>query len=191
MKLNEELAVLTALSKYVKARLDGVRAMADREMKKAYDEDGVTKKALRVGGAKVGDYIVTLTKGTWRVKDKAAFEDFALTYGFARVNKAIRPEYMAMAIELMEDVEGAIAKTVTVDEKWPDFIENVGGKPFYMDSELEVPGLEWAPQQIKGLQVRGCAPDDVMPIVKKLGGVSKLLDAPREKNDGHEEEVSK
>ncbi len=169
MKINEELAVLTALQKVVGSRLDAVRAEADAGMRQSYDEDGVTKKALKVGGAKVGDYIVTLTKGTWRVANAKEFEDFALSYGFARIDKSIRPEYMAMAIELLEDVEGALETKVTVDEKWPNFITNVDGHAFYMDSELEVPGLEWAPQRIKGLQVRGCNPDDVMPILRQLG----------------------
>ena len=169
MKLNEELAVLTALKTVVQERLDAVRDEADAAMCGDYIEDGVTKKALKVGGAKVGDYLVILTKGTWRVVDQKAFEDFALSYGFARVDKSIRPEYMGMAIEMMEDVEGALEESVKVDVKWPNFITNHEGRAYYMDSELEVPGLEWAPQRIKNTQVRGCKPEDVMPIVQQLG----------------------
>ena len=186
MKINEELAVLTALQNVVKERLDAVRDEADAAMVSDYIEDGVTKKALKVGGAKVGDYLVILTKGTWRVVDQKAFEDFALSYGFARVDKSIRPEYMGMAIEMMEDVEGALEENVKVDVKWPNFITHKDGKAFYMDSELEVPGLEWASQRVKNTQVRGCKPEDVMPIVQQLGMTPTALLSDSNDSDAEE-----
>ena len=37
MKINEELAVLTALQKVVGSRLDAVRAAADAGMRQSYD----------------------------------------------------------------------------------------------------------------------------------------------------------
>lgn len=176
MRLNEELAVLTALQKLVKKRLDEVRAEADADLRAAFDDDGVTKRALKLGGMRVGDHIVVLTGTKWTVEDKAAFEDFALTYGFATIEKSVRLERMAAAIGILEtEMPEAIAETVKVDPKWEDYIENVAGTPMFMDSGIEVPGIRFTGQKYKNTQVRGCNPEMVAPILYQLGGVEALL----------------
>ena len=176
MKLNEQVAVLTALQKMVKARLDEVRAEADEALLADFAEDGVTKKALKLSGIKVGDYLVVLNSGKWAVTDTETFNDFALTYGFADVTRAIRPEYMNQAIEMMaKECPEAISESVKLDPKWENWVENVAGVPTFMDSGLTVPGIEYTGQTVKGTQVRGCKPEDVGPIIAKLGGVDALL----------------
>ena len=176
MRLNEELAVLTALQKMVKKRLDEVRAEADADLRTAFDDDGVTKRALKLGGMRVGDHIVVLSSSQWEVEDRAAFEDFALTYGFADVAKAIKPECMAAAIGILErEMPEAIAETVKVDPKWEDYVENVAGTPMFMDSGMTVPGVRFTGQKYKNTQVRGCNPEMVAPILQQLGGVETLL----------------
>lgn len=176
MRLNEELAVLTALQKLVKKRLDEVRAEADADLRAAFDDDGVTKRALKLGGMRVGDHIVVLTSTKWTVEDKAAFEDFALTYGFATIEKSVRPERMAEAIGFLEtEMPEAIAETVKVDPKWEDYVENVAGTPMFMDSGMTVPGIRFTGQKYKNTQVRGCNPEMVAPILHQLGGVEALL----------------
>lgn len=176
MRLNEELAVLTALQKLVKQRLDEVRAEADADLRAAFDDDGVTKRALKVGGMRVGDHIVVLTSSKWAVEDRAAFEDFALTYGFAEVVKSIKPECMATAIGILEcEMPEALAEEVKVDPKWEDYIENVAGTPMFLDSGEIVPGVRFTGQKFKNTQVRGCKPEDVAPILQQLGGVDALL----------------
>ena len=176
MKVNEQLALLTALQKVVKSRLDEVRAEADDDLLADFDEDGVTKKALKLGGIKVGDFIVVLNSSKWAVEDAAAFGDFALTYGFATVRKSIRPEYMARALEVLSDeLPDAVAEDVKLDPKWENYIENVAGTPTFLDSGEAVPGIRYTGQTVKGTQVRGCKPEDVAPIIAQLGGVDALL----------------
>ena len=176
MKLNEQVAVLTALQKMVKARLDEVRAEADEALLADFEEDGVTKKALKLGGIKVGDYIVVLNSGKWAVTDAEAFHEFALDYGFATIQRSIRPEYMNQAIDMMaEEYPEAVDESVKLDPKWENYVENVAGVPTFMDSGMTVPGIEYTGQTVKGTQVRGCKPEDVGPIIAKLGGVDALL----------------
>ena len=47
MKPSEKVAVLTALQKMVKAELDVARREADDDLLAAFDEDGVTERALK------------------------------------------------------------------------------------------------------------------------------------------------
>ena len=176
MRVNEEMAVLTALQKIVKARLDEARAAADEALLAEYAEDGTTKKALKLGGIKVGDYIVVLNKGQWAVSDRAAFEDFALAYGFAEARQSIRPEYMAAVVGLVaREMPEAILEEVRLDPKWESYVANVAGVATYLDSGMAVPGLEYTGQTVKGTQVRGCRPEDVAPILQSLGDVERML----------------
>lgn len=176
MRPSEELAVLTALQKLVKKRLDEVRAEADADLRAAFDDDGVTKRALKLGGMRVGDHIVVLTSSQWVVEDRAAFEDFALTYGFAEVVQGIKPECMSAVIGILAcEMPEAIAETVKVDPKWEDYVENVAGTPMFMDSGMAVPGIRFTGQKYKNTQVRGCNPELVAPILHQLGGIDTLL----------------
>lgn len=173
---SEQLAVLTALQKLVKERLDEVRSTADHELLESYEDDGTTKRALKVGGIKVGDHMVVLTSGTWTVTDREAFEDFALAYGFATARKSVRPECMHRAVCLLEDIDPSLlTQEVAVDAKWEALVTNSAGTPTLLDSGEIVPGLTLAPQRVKCTQVRGCKPRDIIPIVQQLGGVDALL----------------
>ena len=126
--VNEQLAVLTALQNIVKERLNEVRAQADEDLLAAYDEDGVTKKALKVGGIKVGDYMVMLTKDEWAVTDAEAFNDFALMYGFATYERGIKPEYECFEM-------GHLDTILTMARKG-----QVPGAPMQFNFVLGVPG---------------------------------------------------
>lgn len=176
MKPAEKVAVLTALQKMVKAELDVARREADDDLLAAFDEDGVTKRALKVGGFKVGDHIVVLNSGQWSISDREAFEEFALSYGFATVERTIRPEWMARAIDLVAEEDPAgIEEHVKLDPKWQDYVANVAGTATYLDSGMAVPGLTFTGQTVKNTQVRGCKPEDVAPIIRQLGGIDALL----------------
>ena len=174
--VNEQLAVLTALQKLVKQRLDAVRAEADAALVGDYDADGVTKKALKLGSAKVGEYLVVLSPASWAVSDPELFEDFALAYGFASARKSIKPERMHQALAILErEDESLLEVEVAVDPGWRKLITNTAGVPTLLDSGEVVPGIELVPESIKCTQVRGCKPEDVIPIMQQLGGVEHLL----------------
>ncbi len=168
--------MLTALQKAVKAELDATRAEADASMLESYEDDGVVKKALKVGGVKVGDYIVVLTSDDWAVTDAEALQDFALTYGFASSKFSIKPECMAAAVKLIEATDPfMLAETVTLNKDWKSYVTNTGGTPTFLDSGEVVPGLEAMPPRVKCTQVRGCKPEDVVPLMQRLGGIDRLL----------------
>ena len=174
MNVNEQLAVLTALKKAVDERLKEVRSGADEAMRDAYEEDGVEKKALKVCGEKVGELVVTFASD--------GFEEFAVDYGLASVKRSIRPDMMDSCIKALESVfdaevlEEAVRETVVVSADWEKSMSRVGDAVCYMDSGMVVPGVEYRPKLAKGTMVRGCKPDDVVPILRGLpGGVDALL----------------
>lgn len=176
LSVNERLAMLTALQKAVKAELDATRAEADASMLQSYEDDGVVKKALKVGGVKVGDYIVVLTSGDWRITDEEAFFDFALSYGIAYTESVIKPGAQVAAVRIIEEARPELLdETVRLNPKWKDFLTNTGGVATFLDSGEAVPGVEPVLPRVKCTQVRGCAPEDVVPQMRSLGGIDRLL----------------
>lgn len=177
LKAEERLAVLTALQKTVKERLDEARAEVAGRMLEAWREDGVAKKALRLGGVKVGDLVVSVAPGSWEVSDQGAFEAFALDYGLARVERGLRPEWRQAAFDVLErELPEALEETVAVGGDWRRAMTAVDGAPCYLDSGMAVPGIRWEPERARCVQVRGCRPEDVAPVLRALGrGVDELL----------------
>lgn len=182
MKINEQLAVLTALKKAVESRLKEVRAEADNEMREAYLDDGVEKKALKVGGTKVGELTVTYASEGYELADKKAFEEFALDYGLASVKRTIKPDMMESCIKALEDVfepdvlDSAVKEEVVISGDWEKKMTLVGDAVCFGDSGMVVPGVAYRPKLAKGTMVRGCDPKSVLPVLRQLpGGIDNLL----------------
>lgn len=176
LSVNEQLAMLTALQKAVKQKLDEVRTEADASMLESYEDDGVVKKALKVGGVKVGDYIVVLTADDWAVTDEAALEDFALCNGLAETRLSIKPECMAAAVKIVEEIDPfLLTEEVRLSSDWKKYLTNTGGIATFLDTNQAVPGVVPVPPRVKCTQVRGCKPEDVVPQTQRLGGIDALL----------------
>lgn len=173
MNGNEKLAVLTALKKLINSELAKVREECDENLLEAYERDGVSKVALKVNGIKVGDFLITFNSNEWEVTDNESFSEFALDYGFATIEKSIKPEYMSRAIELLAEEEpDGIAETVKVDSKWADYVSPDGT---YLESGLKVPGISYTGKTVKNTQVLKCDPKTVAPILREIGGIQTLL----------------
>lgn len=182
MNNTEKLAVLTALEKAVKDRMKDVRSEADADLMDAYDENGYEKKAVKLNGQKVGEHIVTFRKEGYEITDRAAFEEFALDYGLAEQRRYIAPDFMESAIKALEAafepevLDGAIVTEIVLSGDWELAMERVGDAVCYMDSNMVVPGVAYRPKEVKGTMLRGCRPEDVVPIISALpGGVESLL----------------
>lgn len=178
----EKLAALTAMEKAIKQVKAKIRAEADDGLLGTYDSMGVERLALKMGGQKVGEFAVTYAAEGYDVTDMAAFQDFALDYGFATVRRGIRPEMADSVINALRDhfdedvVAECVYEEVAIDPEWERFIFPVQGIPTFMDSGMPVPGIRHRPKQVEGTRVTGCKPEEVLPIVGTLeGGMSALL----------------
>lgn len=176
-----QLGVLKSLETLVKERMKEKRAEVDEQAKAAYLSEGITKRAIKLDGEKIGDYIVVQNKPSFEIMNQSEFEDFALTYGFASEKHFINPEYIERIVELVqehfdpEEAEKAIRTNVEIDSNWRDFMTKTGEAVTFLDSGEIVPGVAYIPESYKGTQLRGCDPKDVFPIVQRLGGIDQLL----------------
>lgn len=182
MNNRETLAVLTTLEKMVKDRKAEVRAECDAEFADLCSEFGTDKIALTLNGSKVGSYIMAFNPEGFTVVDREAFEEFALDYGLATIKRSIRPSMMGAAIKVIEGaidpehVNDFIQEEVVVVGDWEEKLVNVAGRVLYQDSGLEVPGVVFRPRTMKCTQIKGCKPEDVVPIIKGMpGGINGLL----------------
>lgn len=172
----DAMAVLAAMEKAVKGRMAELRAECDGDLIADYDERGVQKRALKVGGRKVGEIAVTYNRPGFAATDRAALGEFALEYGFAREQRSIRPEYMGRAIDLIEaESPEAVETEVVLDKDWTNYMTLTGSAVTYLDSGAVVPGVEFVPESVKGTRVTGCKPEDVVPLVREMGGIDQLL----------------
>ena len=178
----EKLPMLVALEKVVKDEIKAVRRECDGDLLDTYEDEGYERKALRVGNVKVGDFSVTFNSDGFDIVDREAFEDFALEYGMASERRRIRPDMEQSIIRYLEnnldpDVYAEALETeVVLDPDWEKGMEMVCGVVQYMDSGLNVPGVEFRPKTVKGTRVTGCRPADVLPLMQQMeGGVTGFL----------------
>lgn len=171
MDLYEEFAILTSLSKVIKQRTDEVRSLIEQDFLSDPSND---RKALLVGGKKVGTISRRQSKGDYYIIDQEAFDDFALTYGFARYNREIPPASMQEALDYLEENRpDLVTNAVVVDSDWKDYMFAVDDAVTYMGSSEIVPGVDYdAPRDI-GVMVRDCAWKKVAPAIN--GSIDALL----------------
>lgn len=182
MNSKESLAILTAMKKVIDARIKDIRKDVDTEMWDGLEAEGIEKKALMLDGKKVGEVIMTYAADGYSITDEDAFIEFALNYGLASVERVVKPECMPGAVKFLreylsdEEFNNVTEDKVTIVGDWETLMTGKGAAVTYLDSGMVVPGVEYRPKYAKSTMVRGCAPEDVLPIVAQLpGGVDKLL----------------
>lgn len=178
----EKLAILTAAKKVLDERIKEVRASVDFEFAQQHETYGVEKIGLKVAGEKVGELILTYHKDGFTITDQEAFNDFALAYGLATTKRSIRPEMLGAAIKVIEGavepdhIRDFVQEEVIVSADWENYMVRAGDSVLFLDSGMEVPGVRYRPKVEKGTQVRGCKPEQVVPILQGLpGGLNDLL----------------
>lgn len=134
---DERLAFLAALDKRVKPALDEAKSDARAEIMGAYAENGTDRKAILVGGEKVGEVGISYSK--------------AAPYIYA--------ERMADALEFLRQV-GLVTETPA--KGWETKFDLIGGQVVYKPTGEVVEWAGWNPKAAKTAAVRGCKPEDVM-----------------------------
>lgn len=176
MKPTEKLAILTALKKAVDDELKNVREIANEELLDAYEDIGAEKLALKVEGQKVGDFIISFSKESYEITDQNALNEFALDYGFGKEVFEIKPEKYNDAIAYIGAIApDAVTKKVELSRDWEKGITYIDGECCYLDSGMVIPGIKYVPKMMKNTSVRGCKPEDVLPIMRRIGGIDSLL----------------
>lgn len=186
MTPNEKLAVLTALKKMVDEQLKEIRKAADTNLLYMYDNAGVEKMAIKFGDTKVGEVLITFKAEEYEVVDHELFDEFALLNGLAKEKYSIEPLMVNSVIEILESLvrtgdldqdyfERMVKREVVLNSDWDKYFKCVGDVVILDGTTETVPGVECIPRQLKGTMVRGCKPQEVIPVVQKLGGFDQLL----------------
>lgn len=134
---DERLAFLVALDKRVKPALDDAKSEARESLMGAFAEDGTDRRAILVGGEKVGEVGVSYSK--------------AAPY--------IYRERMADALDFLRQV-GLVDEAPA--KGWETKFDLIGGQIVYKPTGEVVDWAGWQPRAAKGASVRGCKPEDVM-----------------------------
>ena len=173
----QKSAVITAVQKAMKPESDEARRDANEMLFNVYETTGADRVRVRLGDTEVGTFSLTFEKEGFMVTDREAFDDFCLANGFAHEELFVKDAWKEQAVEeLATHCPEAVEKRAVLDKGIDKLFKNVDGV-FVVDGTNEViPGIAPKPKQIKGTQMRGCKPEDVLPALKSLGvGVEQLL----------------
>lgn len=134
---SERLALLAAMDKRIAPALKDAKDDARREVMEAYAADGTDRRAVLVGGEKVGEVGVSYSKPApfvWPGQEKEAVA-------------ALRE------LGLTEEVPA---------KGWEDHFDLVGGQVTCKDTGEVADWAGWQGKVAKGASLRGCKPDDVL-----------------------------
>ena len=147
---DERLALLVALDKKIQPELKAAKDEARQAIMDGYAQDGTDRKAILVGGEKVGEVGISYSKPA--------------PYIYA---------------ERMRDALAFLSEHDLVDvvpaKGWEKEFELIGGKVVHKESGEVVDWAGWQPKAPKTAAVRDCKPEDVMRAFgPRLSGVDAV-----------------
>ena len=147
---DERLALLVALDKKIAPELKAAKDEARQDIMEGFAKDGTDRKAILVGGEKVGEVGISYSKPA--------------PYIYA---------------ERMRDALAFLSEHDLVDvvpaKGWEKEFELIGGKVVHKESGEVVDWAGWQPKAPKTAAVRDCKPEDVMRAFgPRLGGIDAV-----------------
>lgn len=146
---DEQLALLTAIDKRVSPALKDAKDEARADLMEAFAENGTDRKAILVGGEKVGEVGISYSK--------------AAPFIFA--------DRMDEAIAFLRQ-EGLVEESPA--KGWEQSFDLIGGEVVYKPTGEVVEWAGWNPKAAKTAAVRGCKPEDV---IRAFGNRLQSVDA--------------
>lgn len=147
---DERLALLVALDKKIQPELKAAKDEARQAIMDGYAQDGTDRKAILVGGEKVGEVGISYSKP-------------------APFIYAERTEY---ALRFL--AEHGLTETVPA-KGWERDFDLVAGQVVYKPTGEVCDWAGWSPKAPKTAAVRDCKPEDVMRAFgPRLGGVDAV-----------------
>lgn len=144
---DEQLALLSAIEKRLAPALKDAKDRARADIMERCAEDGTDRRAIMVGGEKVGEV--------------------GISYGKAA--PFIYAERMPEALGFLRQV-GLVQESPA--KGWEESFDLVGGKVVYKPTGEVVEWAGWNPKAAKSAAVRGCKPEDVIRAFgPRLAGV--------------------
>lgn len=171
----QQLGVLTALQKMVKSKLDEVRAEVGEDMADGYLKGDGGDKYVVLDGEQVGKVTLKVDKAGWEVTDPVEFEAFMNDNGQMVERWSLRPEYALEAKALLEDRPWMFRCEMEPRKDFTKLFERCGDSIIVAGTDAVVPGVAPCKAKPEGIMVTGCKPQQVAPIVARIGGLDAML----------------
>lgn len=145
---DENLALLCALDKVIKPKLDDAKQDAKYQLMESFEATGADRKAILVDGTKVGE--VGMSYSTAKPVPKIGYESDFLDY-----------------------LESLGLTERTPKKGWEKQFSRAGDAVIHSNSGEIADCMEWEPSRVKTAAVRGCKPEEVLNALSgKLQGTN-------------------
>lgn len=172
----QQLGVLTALQKMVKAKADQLREQVYDDMADAYSlGEGTERKGVVLDGDEVGKVTLRVDKTGWEVTDPIEFEAFMNDNGQMEERWTLKPEYVVEARARLKEYPWMFDCELKPKEEFTKLFEKCGDAVIVAGTDAVVPGVAPCKAKPMGITVTGCKPQQVAPIVARIGGLDAML----------------
>lgn len=134
---DEELAILTALSKRINERLKDLKSDTKRELMELSEVYGTDRRKIKIGNEPVGNVSIVYTSP----------------------GAAINPSKTAEALEYLSSL--GLTKQVPING-WQGRFAHAGEDVIDTETGELCPFLTWEPSRPKTAMISGCKPDDIL-----------------------------
>lgn len=175
LKPVQQLGVLTAMQKMVRAKTDEVRRQVEQDMGKRYSEDGIDRQRILLDGEEVGKISLKVNEECYEVVDHDAFYDWLFDNGQLTQTHTVRKGCEEEVWSLLSDRPWLFECKEEPKKEFEKTFERLGDSIVVSGTDTIVPGVVPAKAKPNGIMVTGCKPQQVAPIVARLGGLDALL----------------
>lgn len=175
----ERLACLTAMEKAIKEQIKQVRAEVDEELIHDFYTTGSDRRNLRINKKDVGTISVRKAKGKYVVEDQRAFDEFLILNGLGRMKYTFNSVYSNQLKHILDeagDYDYMFDSEVIPNDDFEKLLQIVDDETLTLHgTDFPIPGIVPAETTATGTMVRGCKPEDVLPIL--LNGPKRQIEA--------------
>ena len=172
----QQLGVLTALQNMVKKKTDELRSEVYEEMSTGYKKgEGTERKGVVLDGDEVGKVTLRVDKKGWEVTDPIEFEAFMNDNGQMEEHWTLKPEYVVEARARLKEYPWMFDCELKPKEEFTKLFEKCGDTVIVAGTDAVVPGVSPCKAKPIGIAVTGCKPQQVAPIVARIGGLDAML----------------
>ena len=175
LKPVQQLGVLTAMQKMVKAKTDEVRKQVEADMEARFAEDGTDRQRLVLDGEEVGKISLKVKEECYEVVDHDAFYDWLFDNGQLAQTHTVRKGCEEEVWSLLSDRPWLFECKEEPKKEFERTFERLGDSIVVSGTDAIVPGVVPAKAKPNGIMVTGCKPQQVAPIVARIGGLDALL----------------
>lgn len=175
LKAAQQLAVLTAVQKMVKAKLDELREQVDEQMRDRFEEDGIDRQRLVLDGEEVGKVSLKVADEGWEVTDRDEFFNWLFDNGQLDETHTVKKGCEEEVFQRLSSYPWLFDLHEEPKKDFTRTFEKLGDSVIVSGTDVIVPGVAPCKAKPKGIMVTGCKPQQVAPIVARIGGLDAML----------------